>query len=70
MKDSTYDILRKIADLILPAVATLYFALGQIWGFPYCEEIVGSITAIVAFLDVVLGISKSNYLKEQEGTNE
>lgn len=70
MKDSTYDILRKIADLILPAVGTLYFALGQIWGFPYCEEIVGSITAIVAFLDVVLGISKSNYIKEQEGTNE
>ena len=70
MENSTYDILRKIADLILPAVGTLYFALGQIWGFPYCEEIVGSITAIVAFLDVVLGISKSNYLKEQEGTNE
>lgn len=70
MENSTYDILRKIADLILPAVGTLYFALGQIWGFPYCEEIVGSITAIVAFLDVVLGISKSNYIKEQEGTNE
>lgn len=70
MENSTYDILRKIADLILPAVGTLYFALGQIWGFPYCEEIVGSITAIVAFLDVVLGISKNNYLKEQEGTNE
>lgn len=70
MKDSTYDILRKIADLILPALGTLYFALGQIWGFPYCEEIVGSITSIVAFLDVVLGISKSNYLKEQDGTNE
>lgn len=66
MKNSTYDILRAIADLILPALGTLYFALGQIWGFPYCEEIVGSITAVVAFLDVVLGISKKNYYKEQE----
>ena len=64
MKNSTYDLLRWFADLFLPALGTLYFALGQIWGFPYCEEIVGTITAVVAFLDVVLNISKRNYNKE------
>lgn len=66
LQNKTYDLLRWIADLLLPALGTLYFALGQIWGFPYCEEIVGSITAIVAFLDVILGISKHNYNKGVE----
>lgn len=66
LQNKTYDLLRWIADLLLPALGTLYFALGQIWGFPYCEEIVGTITAIVAFLDVILGISKKNYNKGVE----
>lgn len=61
LSNSAYDILRWIADLFLPAAATLYFALSQIWAFPYGEEIVGTITAVVAFLDVILGISKKNY---------
>lgn len=66
LQNKTYDLLRWIADLLLPALGTLYFALGQIWQFPYCEEIVGTITAIVAFLDVILGISKKNYNKGVE----
>ena len=66
MKDTTYDILRYIADLVLPALGTLYFALSGIWGFPYGEQIVGTITAVVAFLDVVLKVKKSNYDKRAE----
>lgn len=66
LSNKTYDLLRWIADMVLPALGTLYFALAGIWNFPYGEEIVGTITAIVAFLDVILGISKKNYLKEQE----
>lgn len=66
LSNKTYDLLRWIADMVLPALGTLYFALAGIWNFPYGEQIVGTITAIVAFLDVVLGISKKNYLKEQE----
>lgn len=66
MKDTTYDILRYIADLVLPALGTLYFALSGIWGFPYGEQIVGTITAVVAFLDVVLKVKKSNYDKQAE----
>lgn len=61
LSNETYDLLRYIADMILPAVGTLYFALSGIWNFPYGEQIVGTITAIVAFLDVILGISKKNY---------
>lgn len=66
LSNEMYDLLRYIADMILPAVGTLYFALSGIWNFPYGEQIVGTITAVVAFLDVVLGISKKNYYTELE----
>ena len=45
MSNKTYDILKWIAQLLLPALGTLYFALASIWGFPYGEQIVGTITA-------------------------
>lgn len=64
ISNDTYDFLRAIADLILPALGALYFALAGIWGFPYGEQIVGTITAIVAFLDIVLKVLKRNYDKE------
>lgn len=63
LSNSTYDALKYIAQIVLPAVATLYFALSQIWGFPYGEEIVGTIAAIDAFLGAVLKISSDQYYK-------
>lgn len=47
----------------LPTLGTLYFALAGIWGLPYGEQLVGTITAIDTFLGVILGISKSKYNK-------
>ena len=66
MSNKTYDVLKWIAQILLPASATLYFALASIWGFPYGEQVVGTITAIDAFLGVLLGISTINYLKKEE----
>lgn len=68
MSNKWYNILKYIAQIFLPALGTLYFALAQIWGLPYGEEIVGTITAIDTFLGVLLGISSANYyrVKEQE----
>ena len=63
MSDKMYDILKWIAQILLPALGTLYFALASIWGFPYAEQIVGTITAIDAFLGVILGISSAQYKK-------
>ena len=54
MSNNTYDILKYIALIVLPAVATLYFALSQIWGLPYGEEIVGTITAVDTFLGALI----------------
>ena len=63
MSNKTYDVLKWIAQILLPALGTLYFALASIWGFPYAEQIVGTITAIDAFLGIILGISTAQYLK-------
>ena len=65
MSNKMYDVLKWIAMVVLPAVATLYFALAGIWGFPYGEEIVGTITAIDAFLGALLGISSAQYNKKK-----
>ena len=59
------DVLKFIAQILLPALGTLYFALAKIWGFPYAAEIVGTISAVDAFLGALLGISTANYNKEQ-----
>ena len=70
MSDKIYDILKKIAQYWLPALGTLYFAIANIWGLPYAEQIVGTITAVDAFLGAILGISTISYNKKQiEGDN-
>lgn len=66
MSNKTYDILKYIAQVVVPAVGTLYFALAGIWGFPYGEQIVGTLTAIDTFLGVLLKLSSDNYYKYKE----
>jgi hypothetical protein len=63
LSNKAYDILKWIATYLLPAAGTLYFALAGIWGFPYGEAIVGTVTAVDTFLGVILGISTINYNK-------
>lgn len=57
----TYDVLKYIALVVLPAIATLYFALSSIWHLPYGEQVVGTITAIDTFLGALLQISNDKY---------
>ena len=65
MSNKLYDILKFIALIVLPAVATLYGALSGIWGLPYGKEIVATITAIDAFLGAILQVSSTNYKKKE-----
>ena len=64
LSDKAYDILKWVALVLLPALGALYFGLAGIWGFPYGEQIVGSITVLDTFLGVILGISTIQYNKE------
>lgn len=67
MSNKLYDILKWIAQMVLPAIGTFYFALAGIWGLPFGEEIVGTITATDTFLGIILGISTVNYNKKIGG---
>ena len=64
MSNRVYDILKWIALIFLPAVGTLYFALASIWGLPFAEQIVGTVTAFDTFRGVILGISSMRYNDE------
>ena len=70
MSNKVYDALKYVAQIVLPAVATLYFALAQIWGLPYGEQIVGTITAVDAFLGAILRITTIKYEKSLEGEGD
>ena len=65
MSDDIYDILKFIAQIVLPAAGTLYFALAGLWGWPYSNQIVGTITAVDAFLGAVLKISTKTFIDDQ-----
>lgn len=63
MTNKAYDIIKWIVVIVLPSLGTLYFALASIWGLPYGEEIVGTITAIDTFLGAIMMISTAQYNK-------
>lgn len=63
MNNKVYDILKWVALIVLPALGTLYFTLAGIWGLPYGEQVMGTITAIDTCLGVILGVSSSQYNK-------
>lgn len=63
MSNKTYDVLKYVTQIVIPAIATLYFALAGIWNFPYGEQVVGTLTAIDTFLGVCLGISSAKFHK-------
>lgn len=67
LSNKAYDVLKWIAQYFLPALGTLYFALAGIWGLPYGEQIIGTITAFDTFLGVLLGISTKSYNEKKEG---
>ena len=66
LDDKTYDVLKWVEQIFLPALGTLYFALSKIWGLPFGEEVVGTIVALDTFLGALLGISTEKYKREQE----
>lgn len=64
MSNKVYDVLKWIALVVLPALASLYIGLGQFWNIPYPEQISGTIMLVDAFLGAILGISSIQYAKK------
>lgn len=61
MTNKTYDILKWIALILLPALATFYATIAAVWGLPYTEQVVGTITAVDTLLGTLLKISSDKY---------
>lgn len=69
LSNKFYDTLKWVAQILLPAAGTLYFALAQIWNLSNPEQVVGTITAVDAFLGVILGLTAASYQKSGAGTH-
>lgn len=65
LNDRTYDILKWLAQLVLPALATLYSVFGAVWGAQAVEEVVGTCLATSVFLGAILGLSNANYNQQK-----
>ncbi len=66
LSNKTYDILKWMAQYLLPALGTLYFGLSGVWGLAYGEQVIGTITAVDTFLGVLLGLSSAQYKKDNK----
>ena len=64
MSNQMYDKLKYLAQIVLPALATLYTGIAKIWGLPFIVEIPATIVAIDTFLGALLKISSNKYNKE------
>ena len=67
MTDKTYDALKRIALIVVPALATFVNAVGIVWGVPYTNEVTATITAFGVFLGAALGVSSKNYEPDTHG---
>ena len=67
--NKVYDILTWLSLCILPAVATFYCAISEIWNLPYSEQIVGTIAAVETLIGVAIGISTYEYNKNNKDEN-
>lgn len=67
MNDKTYDILKRVALIVVPALATFVNAVGIVWGVPYTNEVTATITAFGVFLGAAIGISSKNYEPDTHG---
>ena len=61
MTNRTFDILRTLCEVVLPAVSALYVGLAQIWSFPMAEQIAGTIAVLITFLGAFLNVKRKSY---------
>ena len=66
LPDSVYDVLKWIALICIPAIATFYVALAPIWGWPFADEIAKTANAVCVLIGALIGISTAQYYKEDK----
>ena len=66
LSDKAYKYVKWLSAFVLPALSALYLTLGQLWGFPNLEEVVGTVTALNTFLGGLLAYSTKSYNNSEE----
>lgn len=66
MSDRVYKILKWACLIFIPATASLVYTIGVIWGIPYTDSVVGTLSAVSTFLGALIGISTIDYYKKHE----
>lgn len=65
MRNKVYDVLKWISIVFLPFVASIYFGMGQIWGLPAIEQVIGTIAVLETAIGVLLTKSSISYEESQ-----
>ena len=61
LSNRTYDILKYVALIALPAIQVFWLTIGKIWNISYTVEIGATIGAVALLLGTLLGVSTRNY---------
>jgi hypothetical protein len=64
LNNKVYDILKWIAIIVLPALATLIKVVFAAWNLPYADPIATTVTAVATFLGAILMVSSVQYKKD------
>lgn len=70
MSNKVYNILKYVALIVLPALATLLLGLGELWNISMMPKIAGTVTLIATFLGAILQVSTAKYWAEKESRDE
>lgn len=63
LNDKIYKILKWVTLIALPALTALWLGLGQVWGFPYLEQIGATLAILTTFIGALIGVSTAQYNK-------
>lgn len=66
ISNKTYDILKWVALVAIPAIEAFWLTVGKVWGFPYLTEIGTTIAAVGLLIAALIGVSSNNYYKAHQ----
>lgn len=65
LSGKTYEVLKWLCILALPAIADFIKFLFPTWGIPYCDPIAETIRQVALLMGVLIGVSTIQYNKAQ-----
>ena len=65
LNDTVYTILKWVALICIPSLATFYVALSGVWGWPYADEVAKTATALCTLIGALIGISTAEYYRRE-----